>query len=425
MRLQQQVEALESEVQEAHKVAKAHDSLSLMPTSSPVLARSSAAATTETTTVDTTPRCPSPDSQSTLAASSRSLLSVREKLRKKRENESRLLQRFHSHDVHGQALQPPEPKPPTAAQPQEQAQPQRQRHQPPPPKKLQPVATTTGRGQPSKDPALEWRFRLLGMQLNRNVTSTAISTGHYDTESCTMSTSSSGGSLSEPPGVGQESKCSDTERSSPHRRPSLSLSPSRNHLRVGGRHQRGPTGHSVSFQSVQVRTYQQTLGDNPSVTFGLPICLDWSFQVEAPIPIDVYETSLSHRGDQGSPSVHSSSSSDHLFLSSVIRHRILTNRGFTDLELDRVSQQLTMERQERLERVASLQDDSMLCAPQYSVWCDNLQTATRFTRTKHQTTDVFHGDGITNTSYLSSRDCYPPHSTMEPMIASQFVTIVR
>ena len=46
---------------------------------------------------------------------------------------------------------------------------------------------------------------------------------------------------------------------------------------------------NVSFDSVNVRLYAQTLGDNPSVPCGPPIQLDWMYEEEPPIGIDEYE----------------------------------------------------------------------------------------------------------------------------------------
>ena len=48
---------------------------------------------------------------------------------------------------------------------------------------------------------------------------------------------------------------------------------------------------SVSFSTVEVREYNQTLGDNPSVRFGPPIQLDWDYTLANDVPedLDLYE----------------------------------------------------------------------------------------------------------------------------------------
>lgn len=47
--------------------------------------------------------------------------------------------------------------------------------------------------------------------------------------------------------------------------------------------------HTVTFEFVIVRRYDQTLGDNPSAPFGPPIQLDWKYEEETPIPIGEFE----------------------------------------------------------------------------------------------------------------------------------------
>lgn len=45
----------------------------------------------------------------------------------------------------------------------------------------------------------------------------------------------------------------------------------------------------VCFDSVEIRSYAQTLGDNPSVCYGPPISLDWDYEDNDAIAIDDYE----------------------------------------------------------------------------------------------------------------------------------------
>ncbi|KAL3929785.1 MAG: hypothetical protein SGBAC_012055 [Bacillariaceae sp.] len=66
--------------------------------------------------------------------------------------------------------------------------------------------------------------------------------------------------------------------------PNLPIGPL-NEKPKGTRHNR-----SVSFDSVQLRQYSQTLGDNPCVPYGPPIQLDWKYEEEElAIPVDEYE----------------------------------------------------------------------------------------------------------------------------------------
>jgi hypothetical protein len=45
----------------------------------------------------------------------------------------------------------------------------------------------------------------------------------------------------------------------------------------------------VTFDFVHVRFYQRTIGDNPAVSYGTPIQLDWLYEEELPMRVDEYE----------------------------------------------------------------------------------------------------------------------------------------
>jgi len=45
----------------------------------------------------------------------------------------------------------------------------------------------------------------------------------------------------------------------------------------------------LSFGDIRIRKYDQTVGDNPCVSFGAPITLDWTYQEVEPIPVEDYE----------------------------------------------------------------------------------------------------------------------------------------
>jgi hypothetical protein len=48
---------------------------------------------------------------------------------------------------------------------------------------------------------------------------------------------------------------------------------------------------AVVFHEVQIRHYEQTMGDNPCVSYGPPISLDWGYVEVEPIDLDEYENS--------------------------------------------------------------------------------------------------------------------------------------
>lgn len=57
----------------------------------------------------------------------------------------------------------------------------------------------------------------------------------------------------------------------------------------GTNHEEDRTNLSVRFDNVSIRSYQQTLGDNPSVSYGPPIALDWKYEEDKPKSLEEYE----------------------------------------------------------------------------------------------------------------------------------------
>ena len=55
----------------------------------------------------------------------------------------------------------------------------------------------------------------------------------------------------------------------------------------------------VTFQNIEIRSYDITLGDNPSCTYGPPVSLDWYYDQEHKISLDNYEKT---RGTRRKPS---------------------------------------------------------------------------------------------------------------------------
>jgi len=109
-----------------------------------------------------------------------------------------------------------------------------------------------------------------------------------------MGSISNMGSLSRMGSVSNMSNMSNMSDSSPK----YSNSPSSGHqicveepesdpLQAGSKMKR--VSSNVSFQSVDVREYGRTLGDNPSCMSGPPISLDWSYSKTTPVCINEYE----------------------------------------------------------------------------------------------------------------------------------------
>jgi hypothetical protein len=79
----------------------------------------------------------------------------------------------------------------------------------------------------------------------------------------------------------------------------------------------------VRFHEIQVRAYEQTMGDNPSVSYGPPISLDWVYEELEPMDLEVYEATRRPRRTMR-----------QMMLNFYNRRDILTRRcGFSEEEL--------------------------------------------------------------------------------------------
>ena len=94
----------------------------------------------------------------------------------------------------------------------------------------------------------------------------------------------------------------------------------------------------VKFESIQVRNYNITLGDNPSCAFGPPISLDWDYDEKDPIPLDLYE------GLKTQPP----RKTHQMIMLSLIRSNLLREQaGVTDDEIEIVVKQMHHIQKER------------------------------------------------------------------------------
>ena len=55
---------------------------------------------------------------------------------------------------------------------------------------------------------------------------------------------------------------------------------------------------TVQFSNLEIRTYPLTLGDNPSVSSGPPLTLDWNHETTHTISVDAYESQLAPPEDR-------------------------------------------------------------------------------------------------------------------------------
>jgi hypothetical protein len=74
----------------------------------------------------------------------------------------------------------------------------------------------------------------------------------------------------------------------------------------------------VSFHTVVIREYGMTLGDNPSCSYGPPVCLDWDYEETKKVKLDEYEQTRSKRRTMR-----------QMVLSYYKRFEILQNAGYS------------------------------------------------------------------------------------------------
>jgi len=87
---------------------------------------------------------------------------------------------------------------------------------------------------------------------------------------------------------------------------------------------------TVKFHSVCIRSYQQTMGDNPAVTYGPPIQLDWDYEEHEDVDIDDYELQR----------VFSRRSMQQMALNYYRRKAILMHEyGFTEAEMKKAKKE--------------------------------------------------------------------------------------
>mmetsp|Transcript_8881 Transcript_8881/g.20550 ORF Transcript_8881/g.20550 Transcript_8881/m.20550 type:complete len:248 (-) Transcript_8881:101-844(-) len=52
---------------------------------------------------------------------------------------------------------------------------------------------------------------------------------------------------------------------------------------------------SVTFKDIEIREYNQTVGDHPNVSYGPPISLDWDYEEKGTVDLDAYEEGRGNR----------------------------------------------------------------------------------------------------------------------------------
>ncbi|KAL7458392.1 hypothetical protein ACHAWC_009920, partial [Mediolabrus comicus] len=80
----------------------------------------------------------------------------------------------------------------------------------------------------------------------------------------------------------------------------------------------------LQFGSVNIREYEMILGDNPSVTYGPPVTLDWVPVAESTLPVDEYE--CQH--------YHPRKCYNDMYMNYYQRHHLCALAGYTPADIE-------------------------------------------------------------------------------------------
>lgn len=94
--------------------------------------------------------------------------------------------------------------------------------------------------------------------------------------------------------------------------------------------------NSVTFGLIVVREYKMTLGDNPSVSYGAPVQLDWEYQEQDSQDLEEYEKSRTSRRHLR-----------HLVLNHYQRMEILEAAGFSHGDIRRAQAEMNRLKRQR------------------------------------------------------------------------------
>ena len=100
---------------------------------------------------------------------------------------------------------------------------------------------------------------------------------------------------------------------------------------------------SVRFSSVHLRDYEICIGDNPSVSRGAPIALDWHFQRELEFSLEAFENS---EHSAGTNKANPSQPSKH---SSLDRMHVLKKMGYSRADINEATEKAQKIKQQRIQ----------------------------------------------------------------------------
>ena len=98
----------------------------------------------------------------------------------------------------------------------------------------------------------------------------------------------------------------------------------------------GAMKRRISFGTIKIREHSQTMGDNPSCTYGTPVQLDWDYEELADIKVEDYENFR--------PSTRTR---QQFHLNHFQRRNLLKLNGFTSADISKTKKQVSKIRSQR------------------------------------------------------------------------------
>ena len=104
----------------------------------------------------------------------------------------------------------------------------------------------------------------------------------------------------------------------------------------------------VGFADVEVREYPRTLGDNPSVSKGPAVTLDWDYNISEPMPIDSYE------GQRGNRRV-----ACEMVMPQYVREAVLKEHGHSRKDIAEAVREIKKAKSKRTQTVNNIKYSSI------------------------------------------------------------------
>jgi hypothetical protein len=145
----------------------------------------------------------------------------------------------------------------------------------------------------------------------------------------------------------------------------------------------------ISFGTIQIREHAQTIGDNPSCSYGTPVQLDWDHQDLEDVEVDEYETFR----------VNKTRTKQEFYLNHFQRMNLLKLNGFSVNEINDSKRRVTKIRRQRENTKFKALNHPQLFAVE-----DAIESGLRKVKRSMSKSKLNSKDGVENMPRKSSKD---------------------